>query len=120
MFDNDPVNATAEPWINLSDATEDRVRNIYATLFHHDLENHPWCFVTFVSKPKDGQGNHLGRLRVTDPASATVDVQSLEILATWSSSGPDDPSDDGSGASKAEEDKKTDEADLSDPATRLH
>ena len=86
-FANDPVDATCEPFLDLSEALGAKVHNAYSVLFHPDLKNQPWCFVTFVSKPQDPQGVHLGRLRVTDPAGPTVDPDSLQVLLSWSSRG---------------------------------
>ncbi|NNE00149.1 MAG: hypothetical protein HKN47_22750, partial [Pirellulaceae bacterium] len=86
-FENDPENATTEPFVNMSDAANERVYNAFAVLFHPDLENEPWCFVTYLSKQKDPKGVHLGRFRVTDPTIPTVDPDSLEVLTSWSSSG---------------------------------
>lgn len=86
-FANDPNDASAEPLLDLSEAFGARVFNAYAVLFHPDLENHPYCYVTFVSKPQDLEGVHIGRLRVTDPSVPEIDPASLEILISWSSFG---------------------------------
>jgi putative heme-binding domain-containing protein len=86
-FDNDPENAKTEPFLDLSEALGAPVSNAFRVLFHPDLQNQPWCFVTFMSKPKDENGVQLGRLRVTDPKGPTVDPTSLQVLASWSSKG---------------------------------
>lgn len=86
-FVNDPRDAVAEPFLDLSDATGEQVFNAYAVLFHPDLDRHPWCYVTFVTNPRDMQGVSLGRLRVTDPDGPTLDPTSLEVLVRWSSQG---------------------------------
>ena len=86
-FENDLQNATAEPCLDLSDATDQPVLNVHGIVFHPDLENQPYCFVTFISKRKDLHGVNLGRLRVTDPTIPAVDTSSLEVLASWSSNG---------------------------------
>ncbi|QDT09958.1 carbohydrate-binding family 9-like protein [Planctomycetes bacterium K23_9] len=87
MFDNDPANAVVKPFLDMSDAHGDRVFNAYAVLFHPDQEKHPWCFVTYVTNPKDLNGVKLGRLKVTDPTVPSVDPGSLQELLSWSSKG---------------------------------
>ena len=86
-FENDPINATVKPFLNLSDACGEPVGNAFAVVFHPDLQNQPWCFVTFVTNPRDPHGVHLGRFKVIDPTGPTVDPSSLEVLVSWSSLG---------------------------------
>lgn len=86
-FANDPENATASPVFDLSEVHGKRVPGGIAVKFHHDLENHPWCFVTYRFLPKDPQGTRLARLRVIDPTVPTIDPSSLVVLAAWNSNG---------------------------------
>lgn len=85
MFENDPAGATAEPFLDLSQAAGSPVYNAFAVKFHPNLAEQPWCFVTFIAKQKDPTGVQLGRLRVLDPRLPTVDPDSLEVLLGWSS-----------------------------------
>lgn len=84
-FENDPVGATAQPFLDLSQAAGGQVFNAFGVEFHPNLAEQPWCFVTFIAKQKDSEGVKLGRLRVLDPSVPTVDPNSLEILLSWSS-----------------------------------
>ena len=86
-FANDPENAVAKPLLNLSDVYGSKVDVGYATKFHHDLKNQPWCFVTFTSKRKLDDGHHLARLKVTDPTVPSFDLKSLMIMKRWKSHG---------------------------------
>ncbi|MFK8114408.1 MAG: sorbosone dehydrogenase family protein, partial [Rubripirellula sp.] len=85
-FDNS-MNATAEPFLDLSEALGQPVLNVHGIVFHPDQKNQPWCFVTFITARKDPEGVRLGRLRVIDPTVPTLDASSLEVLASWNSGG---------------------------------
>lgn len=86
-FENDPENATAKPFLDLSDCHEQPVSQALATMFHHDLAGQPWIFVTYSYRGEDARGTHLVRFRVTDPSIPTVDLDSRVVLASWSNSG---------------------------------
>ena len=86
-FVNDPNAAVAEPFLDLSDLHKEPVFRAFATTFHHDLSNQPWCFVTYSSVRADPQGSHLIRLKVTDPAGPVVDLDSRQVCFSWDSQG---------------------------------
>ena len=86
-FENDPVAAVAKPLLDLSEVVGRPVQTGYSTKFHHDLANHPWCFVTYTTSRQEDKGHHLARLRVTDASVPTFDLDSLTVMASWKSRG---------------------------------
>lgn len=86
-FNNDPVNAVAEPLLDLSALCGEPVQTGYATKFHYDLEKQPWCFLTFTTKRQLADGHFFARLKVIDPAVPTFDMDSLKVFARWKSFG---------------------------------
>lgn len=85
-FNNDRQNAEAKLLLDLNDLHEKPVYRGFSATFHHDLENHPWCYVYYASE-KSPHGMHLARFKVTDPTVPTIDKNSHTVLATWSSDG---------------------------------
>lgn len=86
-FENDPIGAVAQPLLSLSEFYGETVQTGYATKFHHDLKNQPWCFVTFTANRDQSNGHHLARLKVLDPTIPTFDPDSLTVLASWKNDG---------------------------------
>ncbi|MCA9140026.1 MAG: PQQ-dependent sugar dehydrogenase [Planctomycetales bacterium] len=86
-FTNDPENAKSTLVFDLNEIHGKRIPGAMAVKFHHDLQNHPWCFVTYRVLPNDPQGTRLARLRVIDPTVPTIDPTSLVVLAAWNSNG---------------------------------
>lgn len=87
VFANDLQEAVAEPLLNLSDLVGTPVQTGYTTLFHHDQENQPWCFLTYTTKRQLPDGHHWARIKVLDPTVPTFDPKSLTVLAKWKSHG---------------------------------
>ncbi|QEG00230.1 Soluble aldose sugar dehydrogenase YliI precursor [Stieleria maiorica] len=86
-FTNDIQTAVAQPLLNLSELSDEPVQTGYATKFHFDLENQPWCFLTFTTKRQLPDGHCLARVKVLDPSVPTFDLESLTELARWKSHG---------------------------------
>ena len=86
-FSNDHKNAVAQPLMDLSKISGESVQVGYATKFHFDLENQPWCFLTYTTKRQLPDGHRLARLKVVDPSVPTFDPESLTELARWKSHG---------------------------------
>lgn len=86
-FDNETEDATAEPLLNLRDLMKEQVQTGYATMFHHDLANEPWCFITLTKKRKLDDGHCLVRVRVIDPTIPTFDMGSVTEMLHWKSNG---------------------------------
>ena len=86
-FKNDPNSAVTRPLVSVSELYGESVQVAYATKFHYDQENQPWCFLTFTSKRNTEDGHHLARVKVIDPAVPSFDRDSLIVLARWKSHG---------------------------------
>ena len=86
-FPNDPDDARASEFLDLTAITGKRIHQAYAVLFHPDQVNHPWCFVTYSEKANDPNGIRLARFHVIDSKAPRVDPQSIEVLLRWSSGG---------------------------------
>lgn len=86
-FENDPSRAVATPLLDLNPLHPRPIHRAFSTLFHPDLKNNPWCFVTYASEPNDPQGAHLVRFTVLNPEIPEIDLSSRVVLASWNSAG---------------------------------
>ena len=86
-FDNDKEDARAFPLLDLKNLSPGRIQTGYATTFHHDLDNQPWCFLTVTAKRKTEDGHRLAKIKVIDPTIPTFDPNSFQTLLGWKSHG---------------------------------
>lgn len=82
-FENDPRNAFAEPLLDLTQIPDRPATQVFATIFHPDLKNQPWCFVTYEAIRNGTKRTFLSRLKVLDPSVPTVDLASLTVVTDW-------------------------------------
>ena len=86
-FGNDPEAAVATQLLDLGDLPGRGAKTGYAVKFHHDLENQPWCFLTYTSQRKTADGHCLAKIKVLDPTIPTFDPSSVVELINWKSDG---------------------------------
>ncbi|WP_149495658.1 PQQ-dependent sugar dehydrogenase [Roseiconus lacunae] len=86
-FANDPNTSESNLVLNLNDCHRQRIGQALATQFHRDLENHPWCYVTYSYRGSDDPGTKCVRFKVTDPTVPIIDPDSRQELLQWDPKG---------------------------------
>ncbi|OYP37619.1 PQQ-dependent sugar dehydrogenase [Rhodopirellula sp. MGV] len=86
-FSNDPNTAELTKVLDLNDCHRQPVGQTLTTLFHHDLERFPWCFVCYTYNGSEERGTKVARFKVIDPTVPTVDPQSRQVLVQWQPTG---------------------------------